>query len=140
MFYTGVVESRSDPLELGRCQVRIVGLHTHDKTQLPTQQLPWATPVQPIGSAAMNGIGYTPQQLLVLSDDVITGDIVYGGEDKDEKYIHKCSFNCKLSNCKKIVAAYPHIEGTLPISKETIQAWIDAGTPGEGREIGRAHV
>jgi len=60
MFYTGVVESRSDPLELGRCQVRIVGLHTHDKTQLPTQQLPWATPVQPIGSAAMNGIGYTP--------------------------------------------------------------------------------
>jgi predicted chitinase len=60
MFYTGVVESRSDPLELGRCQVRIVGLHTHDKNQLPTQQLPWATPVQPIGSAAMNGIGYTP--------------------------------------------------------------------------------
>ena len=60
MFYTGVVESRSDPLELGRCQVRIVGLHTHDKTQLPTQQLPWATPVQPIGSAAMNGIGFTP--------------------------------------------------------------------------------
>jgi len=60
MFYTGIVESRSDPLELGRCQVRIVGLHTHDKTQLPTQQLPWATPVQPIGSAAMNGIGYTP--------------------------------------------------------------------------------
>ena len=26
----------------------------------------------------------------------------------------------------------PHIEGTLPISKETIQAWIDADTPGEG--------
>jgi hypothetical protein len=60
MFYTGVVESRSDPLELGRCQVRIVGLHTHDKTQLPTQQLPWATPVQPVTSAAMNGIGHTP--------------------------------------------------------------------------------
>ena len=60
MFYTGIVESRSDPLKLGRCQVRIVGLHTHDKTQLPTQQLPWATPVQQIGSAAMNGIGYTP--------------------------------------------------------------------------------
>lgn len=60
MFYTGVVENRIDPLQLGRCQVRIVGLHTHDKTQLPTEQLPWATPVQPIGSAAMNGIGFTP--------------------------------------------------------------------------------
>jgi len=60
MFYTGVVENRIDPLQLGRCQVRIVGLHTHDKTQLPTEQLPWATPVQPVISAAMNGIGLTP--------------------------------------------------------------------------------
>lgn len=60
MFYTGVVENRQDPLQLGRCQVRIVGLHTHDKVQLPTQELPWSMPVQPIGSAAMNGIGFTP--------------------------------------------------------------------------------
>ncbi len=60
MFYTGVVENRVDPLQLGRCQVRIVGLHTHDKSQLPTEQLPWSMPVQPIGSAAMNGIGFTP--------------------------------------------------------------------------------
>ena len=59
-FYTGIVENRSDPLRLGRCQVRIVGLHTHDKNQLPTSDLPWSMPVQPIGSAAMNGIGYTP--------------------------------------------------------------------------------
>ncbi len=60
MFYTGVVENRQDPLRLGRCQVRIVGLHTHDKIQLPTSELPWAVPVQPVTSAAMNGIGYTP--------------------------------------------------------------------------------
>lgn len=60
MFYTGVVENRSDPLNLGRCQVRIVGLHTHDKNQLPTNELPWATPIQPVTSAAMNGIGMTP--------------------------------------------------------------------------------
>ena len=37
-----------------------------------------------------------------------------------------------LSHCKKVIASYPHIEGTLPISKETVQAWIDAGTPEEG--------
>ena len=59
-FYYGVVENRQDPLQLGRCQVRVVGLHTHDKSQLPTSDLPWATPVQPITSAAMNGIGYSP--------------------------------------------------------------------------------
>jgi predicted chitinase len=58
--YYGVVENRQDPLRLGRCQVRVVGLHTHDKSQLATADLPWATPLQPITSAAMNGIGYTP--------------------------------------------------------------------------------
>ena len=58
--YYGVVENRKDPLKLGRCQVRIVGLHTHDKAVLPTADLPWATPMQPVTSAAMNGIGWTP--------------------------------------------------------------------------------
>lgn len=58
--YYGVVENRQDPLRLGRCQVRVVGLHTHDKSQLSSADLPWATPLQPITSAAMNGIGYTP--------------------------------------------------------------------------------
>jgi hypothetical protein len=27
-----VVENRDDPLKIGRCQVRIVGLHTENKT------------------------------------------------------------------------------------------------------------
>lgn len=58
--YNGVVENRKDPLKLGRCQVRVVGLHTHDKVQLPTEELPWAYPLQPVTSAAMNGIGHAP--------------------------------------------------------------------------------
>ena len=37
-----------------------------------------------------------------------------------------------LDKLSKIIASYPQLEGTLPISKETVQAWIDAGTPGEG--------
>ena len=59
-FYTGCVEDRNDPLKLGRCQVRIVGLHTEDKTILPTADLPWAFPVTPITSAGVSGIGTTP--------------------------------------------------------------------------------
>ncbi len=58
--YQGVVENRYDPLKLGRCQVRVVGLHTHDKLALPTEDLPWAYPMQPITSAAMSGIGHSP--------------------------------------------------------------------------------
>jgi len=60
MFHTGVVESRDDPLRLGRCKVRVVGVHTEDTALLPTEDLPWAFPMQPINSAAMNGIGYSP--------------------------------------------------------------------------------
>jgi GH24 family phage-related lysozyme (muramidase) len=60
MLYTGVIEDRYDPLKLGRCKVRIVGLHTHDVAKLPTADLPWAVPIQPITSAAMSGIGQTP--------------------------------------------------------------------------------
>jgi hypothetical protein len=60
IFYTGVVENRRDPTRLGRCQVRVVGLHTENKSELPTELLPWAFPMQPVTSAAMNGIGHSP--------------------------------------------------------------------------------
>jgi predicted chitinase len=58
--YTGVVENREDPLEIGRCQVRVVGLHTENKVFLPTADLPWAHPMTPITSASISGIGQTP--------------------------------------------------------------------------------
>ena len=58
--YQGVCENRQDPLKLGRCQVRIMGLHTHDKSKLKTEDLPWAYPMQPVTSAAMSGIGHAP--------------------------------------------------------------------------------
>jgi len=59
-FFTGVVESRADPLMLGRCKVRVVGIHNEDLVTLPTDDLPWAHPMMPITSASMNGIGHTP--------------------------------------------------------------------------------
>ena len=46
-FYVGIVEDRNDPLMIGRVKVRVVGLHTHDKTVLPTTDLPWAMLMQP---------------------------------------------------------------------------------------------
>jgi len=58
--YTGCVENRQDPLKLGRCQVRVVGLHNYDASVLPTYELPWAFPMQPVTSAGISGIGTTP--------------------------------------------------------------------------------
>ena len=60
IFYYGCVENRMDPMKLGRCQVRVVGLHTEDKTILPTDDLPWAIPLVPITSATISGIGRSP--------------------------------------------------------------------------------
>ena len=59
-WWQGVVEDRNDPLKLGRCRVRVLGYHTDKLNEIPTESLPWATPMQPITSAAMNGIGTTP--------------------------------------------------------------------------------
>lgn len=66
-FWIGVIENINDPLMLGRVQVRIVGKHSEMKVRsessgkgIPTEDLPWAYPMQGITSAAMNGIGDSP--------------------------------------------------------------------------------
>ena len=59
-WFQGVVEDRGDPLQLGRVRVRCLGYHSENKVDLPTQDLPWAPPIQPVTSAAMSGIGTTP--------------------------------------------------------------------------------
>ena len=48
IWWAGVVEDRKDPLKLGRCRVRCLGYHTDDRSQLPTEDLPWAHPLLPI--------------------------------------------------------------------------------------------
>jgi lysozyme len=45
-FFTGVVESRQDPLELGRVQVRIYGVHNPSLAEIPSSDLPWAPIIQ----------------------------------------------------------------------------------------------
>ena len=51
IWWVGVVESRKDELGIGRCQVRIFGWHTDDKTALPTTDLPWAHPMLPLNNS-----------------------------------------------------------------------------------------
>lgn len=66
-WFMGVVESRDDPLKLGRVKVRIFGLHSESRAAniqegegISVEDLPWAHPMQDIRSAAMHGIGHTP--------------------------------------------------------------------------------
>ena len=50
IWWQGVVEDRDDPLMMGRCRVRIVGYHTDDKKDIPTELLPWAYLAMPINT------------------------------------------------------------------------------------------
>jgi len=64
IWFVGVVEDRQDPNKLGRVRVRCLGYHTADKNALPTSDLPWASPVLPITSSGISGIGQTPLGLV----------------------------------------------------------------------------
>lgn len=55
--FFGIVEDRYDPQRLGRLKVRIFGIHSDNRSELPTIDLPWAYPIVPINQASMSGIG-----------------------------------------------------------------------------------
>lgn len=65
IWFMGIVENRLDPLKLGRCQVRIFGWHTDNKSLIPTEDLPWAQPLLPINDSSTTN---TPKE----------GDMVVG--------------------------------------------------------------
>lgn len=56
IWWKGVVESRQDPLKLGRCKVRIFGWHKDSIDDQPTDSLPWAHPLLPL-DAGKNTVG-----------------------------------------------------------------------------------
>jgi hypothetical protein len=51
VWWLGTIESRMDPLNVGRCQVRIKGLHDNTKTKVSTESLPWAQPLYPTNNS-----------------------------------------------------------------------------------------
>ena len=69
--FMGVVEDRNDPLNLGRVRVRCFGIHNDNKELIPTDALPWATPIMPFNSASISGIGISPT-------GVVEGTWVFG--------------------------------------------------------------
>ena len=81
IWFMGVVEDRNDPYMAGRVKVRCFGHHTGNKTDLPTEDLPWAQVMLPVTSSGISGIGQTPLGL-------VEGSHVFGffrdGENRQE--------------------------------------------------------
>ena len=65
--FLGVVEDRTDPMQIGRVRVRVHGVHTQDTTLIPTESLPWAIVSQDPTSASISGVGKSPTGILVGS-------------------------------------------------------------------------
>jgi hypothetical protein len=51
VWWLGVVEDDRDPLKMGRCRVRIFGSHNPNLDLIPTDSLPWASPVNPTNNS-----------------------------------------------------------------------------------------
>lgn len=64
VWWFGIVENRQDPLGLGRVQVRIYGWHTASLSDIPSENLPWASMVFSVNDRVFS----TPRE-----DDVVFG-------------------------------------------------------------------
>ena len=69
VWWMGIVESRQDPLGLGRCQVRVFGWHSESLSDIPSEDLPWAHPVNSLNSSSFT----TPKE-----SDMVFGFFVDG--------------------------------------------------------------
>ena len=66
-WWVGEVEDTEDPMELGRCKVRVLGYYTNIRrgttADLPTEMLPWATVLQHTCQPGNPGQGESSGQL-----------------------------------------------------------------------------
>lgn len=80
IWWKGVVEDRDDPLFLGRTKTRIFGWHTQDKTEMPTEKLPWSYAIIPIDNGT-NVVGLKPGDWVIgfFRDGIVAQEpIIFG--------------------------------------------------------------
>jgi hypothetical protein len=106
IWFVGVVEDRNDPKKLGRLRVRCLGYHTEDLVKLPTVDLPWSHPMNPITSATISGLGQTP--LGAVEGTWVVGFFQDGAD-----------------------AQMPIIIGTLPGVPKELPTKVEKGSKGE---------
>ena len=56
-WFVGTVVNINDPLELGRVKIRIYGVHSDNKVDIPDIDLPWAQVITPITEGGVRGLG-----------------------------------------------------------------------------------
>jgi uncharacterized protein (DUF2345 family) len=127
-FFVGVVEDRFDPLEIGRCRVRVFGVHTANKRDLPTVDLPWSIPLNGMDNAATSGVGQSP-------NGVVHGTWVVGffmdGEDKQQFMMMGTLTSIQAAQLIKQTSTSPQTTTTTPTVSSTAVAAAVAVAAGD---------
>jgi hypothetical protein len=76
-FYKAIVVNNKDPENQQRVQVRIMGVHSFNRAEVPDSTLPWAKPVNPISEGKVDG-GYGKFDVPEIGDWVF---VIYEYED-----------------------------------------------------------
>jgi predicted chitinase len=116
MSYTGVVEDIDDPIRSGRVRVRIFGLHTDDKSLIPTESLPWAQVIKSTDSAGISGIGWAPHGLVCGSW------VKVDFEDDDKQYPFVTGTIVSISSSPNEKVSYEEIAFGITKYEESVES------------------
>ena len=72
------VEDINDPEKYGRVRIRVIGLHSDNRAELPTLRLPWARLLMNVNSPSVSNIGVSPTGIEVGT--TVVGFFIDGNE------------------------------------------------------------
>jgi len=125
IWWVGVVEDRNDPLQIGRCRVRILGYHTDNKQDMPTDELPWAYPAMPINTPSRTTpVGPVEGTWIMgffrdgnsAQQPVMTNIINYGYVNPDNityDYLHERDYSPDASKWDKAVTYWDSVRSDI---------------------------
>lgn len=111
-WFIGIVESNADPLHVGRCRVRVYGVHNDDVDAVPESALPWASCLVPTTEDGVSGLGRSPS--------LKPGAMVFG-----------FFMDGQLSQQPVIMGSIPRIEVRTDQAENDAPALVASGIPTE---------
>ena len=118
IWFTGIVEGRSDPAMVGRIKVRIIGWHDENKNIVPTDALPWAQVLMPVTGQRQFSVPKEGEWVMGFFQDGANGQMpviigVYPGivPNKSTTFLNQKGFGVDLNQ----TGATANTPGTPPV-------------------------
>jgi hypothetical protein len=133
VWWTGIVEDVKDPLNLGSIRVRIIGLHSLDKTQVPTESLPWAQVAKPTTGAMTTSGPREGDWVFGFFQDSeqaqipVTIGVFPGVESKQSQIVYQEAVTREGAATKPVSTQVDRVVGqptTVPIARGVVQGTL----------------